>query len=93
MGYRGSTSRTACVEVDVDFDLDNFDEQDLIDYLEDKNYTVLEGKVNTKYETFDQIDKKIWNLYQTFLLDNGDNNNMDRELRNFFAEYYNKVNV
>ena len=93
MGYRGSTSRTACVEVDVDFDLDNFDEQDLIDYLEDNNYTVLEGKVNTKYETFDQIDKKIWNLYQTFLLDNGDNNNMDRELRNFFAEYYNKVNV
>lgn len=93
MGYRGSTSRTACVEVDVDFDLDDFDEQDLIDYLEDKNYTVLEGKVNTKYESFDQIDKKIWNLYQTFLLDNGDNNNMDRELRNFFAEYYNKVNV
>jgi hypothetical protein len=88
-----NTRKTACVEVDVDFDLDDFDEQDLIDYIEEKGYTVLEGKVSTKYETFDQIDKKIWNLYQTFLLDNGDNNNMDRELRNFFAEYYNKVNV
>ena len=31
MGYRGSTSRTACVEVDVDFDLDDFDEQDMDD--------------------------------------------------------------
>jgi hypothetical protein len=92
MGYR-STRKTACVEVDVDFDLDDFDESDLVDSLEDKGYTVIEGKVSTKYETFDQIDKKIWNLYQTFLLDNGDNNNMDRELRNFFAEYYNKVNV
>jgi hypothetical protein len=93
MSYRRGTSRTACVEVDVDFDLDDFDEHDLIDYLEDKGYTVVEGKVNTKFETFEELDKKIWQLYQTFLLDHGDNNNMDRELRNFFAEYYNKVNV
>jgi hypothetical protein len=93
MGYRRGTSRTACVEVDVDFDLDDFDEGDLIDYLEDKGYTIIEGKVSTKYETFEQLDKQIWNLYQTFLLDKGDNNNMDRELRNFFAEYYNKVNL
>jgi len=92
MGYR-STRRTACVEVDVDFDLDDFDESDLIDYLEDKDYTVIEGKVSTQYKTFDQIDKKIWQLYQTFLLDKGNNNDMDRALRNFFAEYYNKVSV
>ena len=92
MGYR-STKRTACVEVDVDFDLDDFDESDLIDYIEEKGYTVIEGKVSTKYETFEQLDKQIWNLYQTFLLDKGDNNDMDRELRKFFSEYYNKVNV
>jgi len=92
MGYR-STRKTACVEVDVDFDLDDFDESDLIDYIEDKGYTVIEGKVSTKYETFEQLDKQIWNLYQTFLLDKGDNNDMDRELRKFFSEYYNKVNV
>jgi len=93
MGYRRGTSRTAIVEVDVDFDLDDFDEGDLIDYIEDKGYTVIEGKVSTKYETFEQLDKQIWNLYQTFLLDKGDNNDMDRELRKFFSEYYNKVNV
>jgi hypothetical protein len=87
------TRRTASVEVDVDFDLDNFDESDLVDYLEDKGYTVIEGKVSTQYKTFEQIDKKIWQLYQTFLLDKGNNNDMDRVLRNFFAEYYNKVSV
>ena len=32
MGYR-KTMRTACVEVDVDVDLDDFDESDLVDYL------------------------------------------------------------
>jgi hypothetical protein len=92
MGYR-DTYRTASVEVDVDFDLDNFDEQDLIDYLEDKGYTIMEGKNNSKFENFDDLDKNIWKLYQTFMLDEGDNNNMDRELRKFFAEYYNKVSV
>ena len=48
MGYR-STRKTACVEVDVDFDLNDFDESDLVDYLEDKGYTVIEGKVSTQY--------------------------------------------
>ena len=93
MSYRRGTSRTASVEVDVDFDLDDFDEGDLIDYLEDKGYTVIEGKNNSKFETFTDLDKSIWKLYQTFLLDKGDNNDMDRELRKFFAEYYNKVTV
>jgi len=93
MGYRGSTSRTACVEVDVDFDLDDFDEQDLIDYLEDKDYTVIEGKVSTKYETFEQLDKQIWQLYLTYVSEKGAGPEMDKQLGNFFAEYYNKVTV
>ena len=92
MGYR-STRKTACVEVDVDFDLDDFEEDDLIDYLEDKGYTVIKGKNKSKFETFEALDKNIWGLYQAFLLDNGDNNNFDMELRKFFAEYYNKVSV
>ena len=93
MGYRGSTSRTACVEVDVDFDLDDFDEQDLIDYLEDKDYTVIEGKVSTKYETFEQLDKQIWQLYLTYVSEKGAGPEMDKQLGVFFAEYYNKVSV
>lgn len=87
------TKRTACVEVDVDIDLDDFDEQDLINYLEDKDYTVIEGKVSTKYETFEQLDKQIWQLYLTYVSENGAGPEMDKQLGNFFAEYYNKVSV
>jgi len=92
MGYR-KTMRTACVEVDVDVDLDDFDESDLVDYLEEKGYTVIEGKVSTQYETFDQIDQKIWQLYLTYKSENGAGPQMDKELGVFFAEYYNKVSV
>ena len=92
MGYR-STRRTACVEVDVDFDLDDFDEQDLIDYIEEKGYTVVKGKVNTEFETFEDLDKKIWQLYLTYVSENGAGPEMDKHLGMFFAEYYNKVSV
>jgi hypothetical protein len=91
MGY--STKRTACVEVDVDFDLDDFDEQDLIDYLEDKNYTVIEGKANTKFENFEDIDKRIWQLYLVYKSDQGSGDKMYKALGTFFGEYYNKVSV
>jgi hypothetical protein len=92
MGYRNAR-RTTCVEVDVDINLDDFDEQELIDYLEDKDYTVLEGKVSTKYETFEQLDKQIWQLYLTYISCNGAGHLMDKELGDFFAEYYNKVSI
>lgn len=92
MGYR-STKKTACVEVDVDFDLDDFEEEDLIDYLEEKGYTVMKGKVSTKYESFEELDKKIWQLYLMYISCNGAGHLMDKELGDFFAEYYNKINV
>jgi hypothetical protein len=92
MAY-SSTRRTACVEVDVDFDLDNFDEQDLIDYLEGKGYTIVEGKVNTKFENFEDIDKRIWQLYLIYKSDQGAGDAMDKALGTFFGEYYNKVSV
>jgi len=84
-------SVTAYVETEVDVDLNMFDESDLIVHLEGNGYTVVEGKIEIK--NMKALDKQIWGLYQAFLLDNGDNNNFDMELRKFFAEYYNKVNV
>lgn len=93
LGYRHSTSRTACVEVDVDFDLDDFDENDLISYLEDKGYTVIEGKNTSKFDTFGQLDKRIWELYVLYTSDRGAGPDMDKALSKFFAEYYNKVSV
>jgi hypothetical protein len=92
MVYR-STIKTACVEVDVDFDLDDFDESDLIDYIEEKGYTVIEGKVSTKYETFEQLDKQLWQLYLLYVSDKGAGPQMDKALGNFFGEYYNKVSA
>lgn len=92
MAYR-STRKTACVEVDVDFDLDDFDEDDLIDYIEEKGYTVMEGKANTKFETFEQLDKQLWQLYLLYVSDKGAGPQMDKALSNFFAEYYNKVSA
>ena len=92
MGYR-STRKTACVEVDVDFDLDDFEEEDLIDYLEEKGYTIMEGKNESKFKTFEALDKKIWQLYLTYTSDNGAGPEMDKQLGDFFAEYYNKVKV
>lgn len=92
MAYR-STRRTACVEVDVDFDLDDFDEDDLINYIEEKGYTVIEGKVSTKFETFEQLDKQLWQLYLLYVSDKGAGPQMDKALGNFFSEYYNKVSA
>jgi hypothetical protein len=84
MGYR-STRKTACVEVDVDFDLDDFEEEDLIDYLEEKGYTIMEGKNESKFKTFEALDKKIWQLYLTYTSDNGAGPEMDKQLGDFFA--------
>jgi hypothetical protein len=82
---------SAYIETEVDVDLDMFHEQDIIDFLEGKGYTVTEHAIGI--DNIKALDKQIWGLYQAFLLDNGDNNDFDKELRKFFAEYYNKVSV
>jgi hypothetical protein len=83
---------TACVETEVDIDLEDFAVEDLIDFIEDKGYTVIEGESKSRgFDNFQELDKRVWELYQTFMLDEGDNNKMDRALRDFFADYYNKV--
>jgi hypothetical protein len=91
MGYN-STRKTACVEVDVDFDLDDFDEDDLINYIEEKGYTVIEGKNQSKFENFEDIDKRIWALYLVYTSASSDME-MHKALGTFFGEYYNKVSV
>jgi len=79
------------VETDVDVDLDEFYVGDLIDYIRSKGYTVTKG--DGPYNKDFDIDREVWSLYQTFLTDNGEGNKMDRELRKFFAGYYNKVSI
>jgi hypothetical protein len=93
---RRKATATAYVQtdVDVDVDLDDFAIEDLIEFIESEGYTVLVGKTSThtKMKT-EKLDAAIFDLYHTFLTDKGDNNDMDRALRRFFAEYYNKVSV
>ena len=84
---------TAYVETEVDVDLSDFEEDDIVDYLEDKGYTVMEGRNNSTFDNFADLDKKIWQLYLTYKSDNGAGPKMDKELGDFFAEYYNKVSV
>jgi len=84
---------TAYVETEVDVHLSDFEEDDIIDYLESQGYTVMEGKNNSTFDNFADLDKKIWQLYLTYKSDNGAGPQMDKELGIFFAEYYNKVNV
>jgi hypothetical protein len=69
----------------VDVDIEEFADEDLISELEDRGYSVSKGKAI--------LDKEIWDLYQIFITDKGDNNNMDKALRNFFAIYLNKTTV
>jgi len=73
------------VWVSVEVDFDGFDTEDLIVELEVRGYEV--RKKGEGYE------KDIWNLYQIFLTDDGEGNKMDKELRKFFAKYYNKSTV
>jgi succinate dehydrogenase flavin-adding protein (antitoxin of CptAB toxin-antitoxin module) len=86
MGYRST-------RVEVDVDLDDFYESDLVNYLEEKGYTVMEGKNKSKFETFEQLDKRIWQLYLLYKSDKGAGHEMDKALGTFFGEYYNKVST
>jgi len=82
------------VEKEVEVHLDDFAIEDLIEFIESEGYTVLVGKTSTRTKmNTEKLDVAIWDLYQTFMTDKGDNHDMDRALRSFFAEYYNKVSV
>jgi hypothetical protein len=89
----GRAIKTAYIETEVDVDLDDFAEEDLVEYLEDKGYTVMEGINHSAYDNFADIDKRIWELYLVYTSNKGAGHEMDKALGSFFAEYYNKVSV
>ena len=89
MGYR---KRTAYIETEVDVDLNDFDFVDIIEYVEEEGYTVIKGTgVRCGIEN---LDERIWILYDAWRHDRGDNDKrFEKEMRKFFADYYNKVSV
>jgi hypothetical protein len=87
------TAYTAYIETEVDVDLDDFEEKDLVEYLEDNGYTIVKGKHDSNFESYNELDKRIWQLYLIYKSDQGAGDAMDKALGSFFAEYYNKVSV
>jgi hypothetical protein len=89
MGYKGKT-KTAYIQTEVDVDLDDFEIDDVIEFIEDNGYTVLEGKSATN---MNDLDARIWQLYQAWKLDGDDRLSFWNECHSFFSDYYNKVSV
>lgn len=89
MGHRRAT---AYIETEVYVNLDDFDLDDVIEYVEENGYTVLEGKSVTC--GIQNLDDRIWILYDAWKHDKGDNDRtFEKEMRKFFADYYDKVSV
>jgi uncharacterized protein (DUF2164 family) len=88
---------SAYVETEVDVDLDDFDVEDICDFLEDKGFTIIEGKHTALgIEKFEDIDKRIWQLYLVYTACSEPCkswSDIKKELDSFFADYYNKVSV
>ena len=83
---------TAYIETEVDVYLDDIAEEDIIDYLEDKGYTIMEGKSESGFDDFKELDKRIWQLYQTWKLPSNEAEFWG-EMHSFFSDYYNKTSA
>jgi predicted AlkP superfamily phosphohydrolase/phosphomutase len=67
----------------IDRDIEDFDDWDLIDELQSRDYTVVkEGEV--------WVNDAVWELYQEWLTDEGDNNRFEKSLREFFSKLLDK---
>jgi len=67
----------------IDRDIEDFDDYDLIDELQSRKYTVVkEGEA--------WVNDAVWELYQEWLTDEGDNNRFDKSLREFFSKLLDK---
>lgn len=69
--------RTVTVDVDVDVDLSDFDNDDLIEELRDRGYSVVKKERSEfswnrpSYEE-EELDDLLWKLRQAYIIDNGD---------------------
>ena len=74
-------------KVTVEIDLDDFDNEDLIDELEKRGFTVRDGED-------ERIMDDIFDLYKEWLSDQGDRDNrFEKAMRKFFEKHLNKVSV
>ena len=77
-----------CVTAEVEVYLDEWDDEDLVEELENRGYTV--DKCIPKNEVIDDI----FALYKEWMDDQGDRDiRFEKAMRAFFEKHLNKVNV
>lgn len=80
--------RTFYADAEVDVDLGDWDDEDLIDELTDRGYSV--DNIIAKNEIIDDI----FELYKEWLHDKGDDDRrFEKAMRAFFEKHLNKVSV
>ena len=80
--------RTFYADAEVDVDLGDWDDEDLIDELTERGYSV--DNIIAKNEIIDDI----FELYQEWLHDKGDDDRrFEKAMRAFFEKHLNKVSV
>ena len=80
--------RTFYADAEVDVDLGDWDDEDLIDELTERGYSV--DNIIAKNEIIDDI----FELYQEWLHDKGDDDRrFEKAMRKFFEKHLNKVSV
>lgn len=78
-------------EAEIEVDLDEWGDEDLIEELESRDYTVTKGEDHP-----DMIDMKdeIFELYKEWLSDQADRDNrFEKAMRKFFEKHLNKVSA
>ena len=92
-------SRSKSIDTFVDVDLDEWDDEELIEELEDRGYSVEEKGGDTLRTPAlrtpgSEVLDDIFELYKDWANDQGDRDNrFDKAMRKFFEKYLNKVSV
>ena len=80
--------RTFYADAEVDVDLGEWNDEDLIEELNDRGYSV------DKSTPFNEVMDDIFDLYNHWIDDRGDNDHrFNKAIREFFQKHLNKVSV
>jgi hypothetical protein len=84
-------SKTFYAEAEIDVGLDEWDDEDLIEELESRDYVVTKGEGHGDYQ---EILDDIFELYKDWKDDQGDRDNrFEKSMRAFFEKHLNKVSA
>lgn len=83
--------KTIYSDVEVEVSLDEWEDDELIEELENRDYTVSPKEGHNEFE---EMKDDIFTLYKEWLGDQGDRDNrFEKAMRAFFEKHLNKVSV